>query len=256
MLSYTERIPFCTSPVASRLLQLMSTKKTNLALSADVTTKKALLQLADKLGPYICILKTHIDIIEDFDSDLITQLQILSNQHNFLLFEDRKFADIGNTVKQQYAQGIYCIANWATIVTVHALPGPGILEGLQMIGLPRGHAALLLIEMSAEGSLAKGEYSMSALHMAKQYRNFVMGFITQHGLLEDPGFINFTPGVQLDVSSDTLGQRYTTPRQAIIDSKSDIIIVGRGIYTASNPIDAAIEYQQAGWAAYQERCNT
>lgn len=253
MLSYSERIPFCSSSVAIQLLQLMAHKKTNLALSADVTRKKALLELADKLGPYICVLKTHIDIIEDFDSDLITQLQRLSNQHNFLLFEDRKFADIGNTVKQQYAQGIYRIADWAAMVTVHALPGPGVLEGLQMIGLARGHAALLLIEMSAEGNLAKGEYSLSALHMGKQYRNFVMGFITQHAVLEEPGFINFTPGVQLNVGTDTLGQHYITPRQAIIDAKSDVIIVGRGIYSAADPIEEAIEYQRAGWAAYEER---
>ena len=254
MLSYHERTQFCSNPVAIRLLELMSTKETNLALSADVTNKKELLQLADKLGPYICVLKTHIDIIEDFDPALILQLQTLATRHNFLLFEDRKFADIGNTVKQQYAQGIYRIADWATIVTVHAVPGPGVLEGLEIIGLPRGCAALLLIEMSSEGSLAKGEYSLSALRMAEEHRDFVMGFITQHPLLDDPGFINFTPGIQLNASSDTLRQQYITPRQAIIEAKSDVIIVGRGIYAAANPELAAIEYRQAGWAAYQERC--
>lgn len=39
--------------------------------------------------------KTHIDIIEDFDQDLIHQLQQRSKEHDFLIFEDRKFADIG-----------------------------------------------------------------------------------------------------------------------------------------------------------------
>ena len=33
--------------------------------------------------------------MEDFDSDLIIQLQTLSEKHDFLIFEDRKFADIG-----------------------------------------------------------------------------------------------------------------------------------------------------------------
>ena len=102
MLSYMERSPFCSNPLAIKLLKLMSDKKTNLALSADVTCKKKLLELANILGPYICILKTHIDIIEDFDAELITRLQNLAVQHNFLLFEDRKFADIGNTVRLQY----------------------------------------------------------------------------------------------------------------------------------------------------------
>ena len=40
-------------------------------------------------------MQTHIDIIEDFDEDLTKQLKELSARHDFLIFEDRKFADIG-----------------------------------------------------------------------------------------------------------------------------------------------------------------
>ena len=34
-------------------------------------------------------------MITDFDADLVDQLQALAKQHDFLIFEDRKFADIG-----------------------------------------------------------------------------------------------------------------------------------------------------------------
>jgi uridine monophosphate synthetase len=45
----------------------------------------------------------------------------------------RKFADIGNTVALQYTKGLFRIADWADLVTVHALPGEGILQALEQV---------------------------------------------------------------------------------------------------------------------------
>src|SRR3990167_1256619 len=120
-LSYIERANYCLSLMGKRFLQLVEEKKTNIALSADVTTCDKLLQLANDLGPHICMLKTHIDILSDYAWPVTIALQKLAAQHRFFLFEDRKFADIGNTVTYQYEGGIYQIAQWADIVNAHIL---------------------------------------------------------------------------------------------------------------------------------------
>ena len=78
------------------LLKLMATKKTNLCVSADVNSTSALLRLAEEVGDFICILKTHADIVDDFGDRAIKGLREIAQRKRFLLFEDRKFGDIGS----------------------------------------------------------------------------------------------------------------------------------------------------------------
>jgi orotidine 5'-phosphate decarboxylase subfamily 1 len=236
-----------------KLFEIIEKKQSNLAVNIDVTDKRTLLTMAAKLAPYICILKTHIDILADFDPSVIQELKRLQAKHQFLIFEDRKFADIGHISALQYQEGIYRIADWADIITVHAVPGPGILEGLKQIGLPKGNGALLLAEMSSKGTLAKGEYTNEALQMAAQHKDFVMGFIARRRLVSDPGMVHLTPGVKLQEGGDALGQQYLTPEKVIGELGSDVIIVGRGICEAQDPVSEAQKYQEAAWHALQTR---
>lgn len=253
MMTFQERAKACTNITAKKIFSLMAEKETNLSLSADVTTKRELLDLADLVGPEICILKTHIDIIEDFDHDLIDQLTALSKKHNFLIFEDRKFADIGNTVAHQYAGGVYRIADWADIINAHIVPGPGIIEGLASVGLPQQRGLLLLAQMSSQGTLAKDDYTTATVEMANEHPEFVIGFIAQQRLSDNPRFVHMTPGVKKDKGTDALGQQYITPELAIIDHDSDIIIVGRGIIHSKEPRQEAADYRLRAWHAYQQK---
>lgn len=252
MLTYLQRAKLCANPTAKKLFEIIETKKSNLALSADVTKKNDLLRLAETLGPFICVLKTHIDILEDFDFDLIKQLQNISEKHNFLIFEDRKFADIGNTVSLQYGKGIYRIADWAHITNAHILPGPGVIAGLKKIGLQKNRGLLLLAEMSSKDNLFSPAYIQATVAMAKEHQDFVIGFIAQKKLTDEPNFIHMTPGVKLIAGVDALGQQYVTPTKAILENGSDIIIVGRGIYESADPVAEAKKYQKAGWQVYQQ----
>lgn len=228
----------------------MAKKQTNLSLACDVTSQKELLRFAELLGPEICVLKTHIDILEDFTPDCGPALRRIAEKHEFLIFEDRKFADIGQIASLQYAKGIYRIAEWADLINAHIVPGPGIIEGLKQVGLPREKGLLLLAEMSSHETMAKGAYSKKVVAMGEMHADFVCGFISLGKLSSNPGMIHFTPGVKLQKGKDSLGQRYRTVEEILVDKKSDIIIVGRDITHSPDPKTAAALYRKKGWECY------
>lgn len=212
------------------------------------------------------MVKTHIDIIAfpstESISHFTSSLTSLSKKHNFLIFEDRKFADIGSTVQHQYRAGVYNIASWSHITNAHSFPGPGIVTGLgevmKEVGEPRG--LLLLAEMSSAGNLStEGEYRAKTLKMARENRDVVCGFIAMGNQIvvesgdESDDFVFMTPGVNLADKGDKHGQQYQTPEFVIGEKKSDIIIVGRGIIKAQDPVEVAERYRAAGWEAYEKR---
>ena len=251
-MTYNQRINLTTNPTAKKLFELMDEKKTNLAVAADLTDWNELIKLIEAIGPEICVLKTHIDIITNLPDDFAKILTELKEKHNFLIFEDRKFADIGNTVKLQYSEGIYKIADWADLTNCHIVPGPGVIEGLREIGLEKGRGLVLLAEMSSADNLAIGDYTKKAVEWAKEYDDFVIGFIGMKKLVDDDKFITMTPGVKLVEGTDNLKQQYNTPEKVIVGG-SDVIIVGRGIYKADNPKEEAKKYRESAWNAYQNK---
>lgn len=253
-LPFADRLHYCVNKTAKRLCAIITNKQSNLCLSADITDSKKLLNLADRVGSEICLLKTHIDILSDFDADFLLELKALAQKHAFLIFEDRKFADIGHTVQQQYGAGLYKIVEWADITNAHPIPGPGIIQGLQKVGLAKQRGLLLLAEMSSVGSLARDSYTQASVKMAADFPDFVMGFIARRQLTENPGLLHLTPGVQWHHTGDGLGQHYIVPEQAIQENRTDIIIVGRGIYQASDPLLEAMRYRKAAWEAYLSCC--
>lgn len=240
------------NPIIQKLQRLLHEKQTNLAVAADVTTKAELLALAHAVGPEICMLKVHIDMIRDFDGNLIEQLQSLAKQHQFLLVEDRKFADIGNTVQQQYVGGVYRIMQWADIVIAHAIAGPDSIKALAQAAHGKERGVLLIAQLSSAENLIDERYTQRVVEMANKFPDFVVGFIAQQRCSNDSRFMTFVPGIHCQSSGDTLGQHYNTPECAI-QRGADVVIVGRAICQATDPQTVAREYKERAWQAYVNR---
>lgn len=232
----------------------MATKNTNLCVAVDVTIAADLLNIAEAVGPHICLLKTHIDILEDFHPNLIKHLKEVAERHNFILFEDRKFADIGKTVEFQYSKSLYHISSWAEVITAHSLFGNGVLDAIkQSEGSPE-RGVFLLAEASAAGSLINENYTKSTLKLAGEYADLITGIVCQNALFVDkPGFVQLTPGVQLNVAKDNLGQQYNSPETVILERGADVAVVGRGVTQATDVAAAAEKYKVLLWQAYLKR---
>ena len=129
--------------------------------------------------------------------------------------------------------------------------------------IPFLRALLIVAEMSSEENLLTPEYTEKCVKVARQNRDFVMGFIAQKSLNTDSAdnFITMTPGVSLPISGakegkvqgDGLGQQYNDPTTVVLHRGADVIIVGRGIVAADDRILEAQRYRHAAWKAYEQR---
>eukprot|EP00045_Choanoeca_perplexa_P012838 m.142250 g.142250 ORF g.142250 m.142250 type:complete len:514 (-) comp16150_c0_seq2:1535-3076(-) len=255
IMPYGARGGMTHNPVAKRLFEIMEAKKSNLCVAIDFTSSQDIFTMISVVGPAVCCIKTHCDMVSDWTEHTANGILALAQEYNFMIFEDRKFADIGNTVKLQCVAGHHRIAQWADFVNCHTIPGQGVIDGLRTAGFEAGRPVglLLLAQMSSAGNLLTPEYAEQTVMMAEQNSDVVFGYIAQEQMGTDPGMITMTPGVKLQQGGDGLGQQYNTP-QAVIEGKgSDIIIVGRGITQSGNPAEAAQQYQLEGWSAYEAR---
>ncbi len=252
------------NPMTKMLLDKIKAKQSNLILSLDVEDSDTFFSILDKVANDIVMLKTHIDIIKDFTPDFIKKLTDYSKKYDFMLFEDRKFADIGNTVRMQYKSGAYNIVSWADFVTVHMIAGESILNGLFDNVSEQGFgnkSSFLLARMSASGNLITESYTRKVIEIGKNNEHCVSGFIG-HGQNEDdlkrfknkipPNFLLLMPGVKLESKSDTLGQSYVTPDKAVRGG-ADCIIVGRGIINSTDPKDTAKRYRETAFNEYLKK---
>ena len=217
------------STIKEKLRKIIIEKDTRICLAADVNSVEELVQTADLLGPYICVLKIHYDIIPHFIRDNCGEKLVhLAKKHNFLIWEDRKYADIGAIMEKQIRLNVL---SWADIVSVHGLPG---LESISSI--PKELGIILIGELSCYGNILSWPYTQAVLEISAELSNFV-GFVGQRdfkiGINEDS--LMFVPGIgKTTGNSDGKGQRYSSIRDK---SFADVYVIGRGILGTNDRVE-------------------
>ncbi|KAJ6191299.1 hypothetical protein N7519_001320 [Penicillium mononematosum] len=137
------------NPILAYLQTLAATKKTlpygqPVVAHASVNhiDSASLLRLAADIGPYIAILQIPADVIDDWSSDTIEQLQYLSRKHRFLLWEGSKILNplvnfmgradapletrqaLADLIKKSYTSGPLRTATWSNLATSWAPAAP------------------------------------------------------------------------------------------------------------------------------------
>ena len=218
--------------IKEQLRNIIRVKDTRICLAADVSSVEELLEIADALGPFICILKLHYDIIPQFhEKKCGDKLVELRKKHNFLIWEDRKYADIGSIMEKQIRLNVI---PWANIVSVHALPG---LESLKAI--PNELGIIAIGELSSYENLIDCDYTERAVGMTIQLENIV-GFVGQRDLRLEQDALMFVPGIGRNKGEgDKKGQRYSS----IMDKAfADVFVIGRSILNSDNRVEAIKQF--------------
>ena len=204
---------------------IIQTKKSNICLAADVETVQELFNVIEDLGDYICILKVHYDIISDFHVNLeetIKKLNEYKEKYNFLIWEDRKFADIGMVMVRQVKNHI---SRWADIISVHSISGLESVKSIDFISI------FLIAQLSSKGCLTDSNYIIRSSIISEKLDN-IIGIVCQYKIKSDKLMV--VPGISIKNSEDGMGQQHNS-----IDSPSksfaDIYVIGRGIIQSDNP---------------------
>ena len=247
--------------MAKQYMEVAVRKQSLVCLAADRNTMAGLTDLIATVGPHVAALKTHVDLVDDWSEDAWSLFCAAAKDADLLIFEDRKFADIGAISRKQMA-GKFDIRSWSDLVTAHLISGPDIVDGLQAgwSDVGRQGGVLLLAQMSSRGNLLVPSYTDEVVSKGRSHDG-VFGFIGNGSRPAELAELRakvgtekliWTPGVNLAVGDGAMGQRYGDPTEAVL-AGSDCIIVGSGIHKSEDPSAAAKAYAEASWQGLLER---
>lgn len=221
----------------------LSTQRTPVIVALDFANEHDTLQFVRQLSPDLCQLKIGKELFTATGRQLVEKLVY----QGFKLFLDLKYHDIPNTV----AQACKVAADMGVwLVDMHASGGRRMMEAAANAVANQSHRPYLIgvtvLTSMEQTDLAELGYTQSPEQLVSQWAALaqqsgldgVVCSAHEAALLRQQrgdDFLLVTPGIRLDVASNSDDQRrIMTPQQAL-SAGASYLVMGRPIVQAANP---------------------
>jgi len=217
-----------------------ATSRDHLALVLDVDDLVAAMRLARSLRPYFGVAKVGLELFSAVGPDAIAPLVELG----YDVFLDLKLHDIPTTVGRA-ARVLGSLG--ASYVTMHAFGGAemlragveGLAEGAGNAGLEQPVALAVTILTSDRG--APPHILAKRLQVAME--GGCGGIVCAAADLQEarqmaPAMVKVVPGIRPAGADHNDQARTATPRKAL-DAGADLLVIGRPVTAAEDPVAAA-----------------
>ena len=230
--------------------------KDRLILALDASDRNEVLQLVEKLKDNVGYFKIGLELFSALGPEIIK----IVKSNDCKVFFDGKFMDIPNTVSKAVSN---MVKHKVDMLNVYMSGGTAmlqearksILETAKVNSLtpPKLLGVTVLTSMAEnvlkEDLMIKTQLEEYVLHLARlALKNDLDGIICSPNeaktiraeavLLDKKDFLIVTPGVRPSWAETNDQKRIATPKEAILNGVSHII-VGRPITGAKDPVDAA-----------------
>jgi len=226
--------------------------KEKICVALDVDSGEKAKDLVFKLRDYVGYFKVGMQLFTSEGPNIVKQISSLGGK----VFLDLKYHDIPNTVS---SAAIEAVKLGASIVDVHASGGlemmeetaKKITEKCNQLGIkkPMVLAITVLTSINSETMNSElrvqGTVEEQVVHLAKLTQKAGLDGVVASPLeikkiraACGPNFIILTPGIRPYWSATNDQKRFTTPSEAVRDG-ANILVIGRPITSADDPVDAA-----------------
>tara|TARA_B100001057_G_scaffold499094_1_gene608494 strand:+ start:71 stop:1636 length:1566 start_codon:yes stop_codon:yes gene_type:complete len=235
------------------LLSIMEQKKTALCLSLDTMSWKYGYKILDDCGPYICMVKLHVELFLDWNDNCMNQLLELSEKHNFKIMQDSKLPDVPSINDKIVTNLKYKINQWANYITIQPYNYVNNMRELSKYNIKYTPVC----EMNIENNFYNEEYIENVSNMLKiENKNKLYDIpciVSQKLFRNNKNVLRFTPGVVCDNDDMRFvdNSRYRTIETAMIKDKNHIVIIGSNILDEEDYVDKCKKCSKSSWGNFE-----